>query len=77
VVNAGAFSHYAYAITDALATVRRPEDRSASVEPVRARTLAAPSVIAPVVDGAIVGFEGNRLPPRVEAGRNIDRGAKK
>ena len=75
VVNAGAFSHYAFAITDALAMFDGAEDRGASVEPVRARALA-PSV------RALAGgrrrdrrAEGNRLPPRGRGRRNTDGGA--
>ena len=39
----GAFTHYAYALTDALADVRRREDRGAPLEPARPRGVAAPS----------------------------------
>ncbi len=42
VFNAGAFSHYAYALTDALDDVRRSEGRGAPFESVRAGGVAAP-----------------------------------
>ena len=42
VINAGAFTHYAYAHHRRARDVRRREDRSAPLEPVRPRGVAAP-----------------------------------
>ena len=69
VINAGAFTHYAYALADALADVRRREGRAAPLEPRRPRaTGATTSVVAPVRRRHDRRLRRRRLPAR-------DRGA--
>jgi 3-dehydroquinate dehydratase-2 len=67
IINAGAFTHYAWAIHDALSAfdgvvvelhISNPNSR----EPWRHT-----SVVAPVADGGIVGFGGDGYPLAVEA----------
>ncbi len=56
VINPGAYTHYSYAIADALSRIRRREDRVAPVEPVRREAWRRTSVVAPVVTGTVAGF---------------------
>ena len=73
IINAGAFSHYSWAIHDALADVRRADRRAAHLEPVRPRGVAAHVGVAPVATGIIVGIQGQRLPARGASGRGAAR----
>jgi 3-dehydroquinate dehydratase II len=63
VVNAGAFTHYAYAITDALAMFEGVKIEVHLSNPYAREGWRHHSVIAPVVDGTITGLrsEGYRL----------------
>lgn len=63
VINAGAFSHYAYAITDALAMFEGVKIEVHLSNPYAREQWRHVSVVAPVVDGTITGLraEGYRL----------------
>ena len=63
ICNAGAFSHYAYALTDALATFDGVKIEVHLSNPAAREEWRHLSVIAPVVDGSITGLraEGYRL----------------
>jgi 3-dehydroquinate dehydratase-2 len=63
VINAGAFSHYAYAITDALAMFEGVKIEVHLSNPYAREGWRHTSVVAPVVDGSITGLraEGYRL----------------
>lgn len=63
ICNAGAFSHYAYSITDALATFNGVKIEVHLSNPAARESWRHHSVIAPVVDGTITGLraEGYRL----------------
>jgi 3-dehydroquinate dehydratase II len=59
IINAGAFSHYAWAIHDALATFDGPKVELHLSNPYAREEWRHTSVIAPVVNGTIVGFKGS------------------
>jgi 3-dehydroquinate dehydratase-2 len=59
IINAGAFSHYAWAIHDALATFEGPKVELHLSNPYARDVWRHSSVLAPVVTGAIVGFKGS------------------
>ena len=63
VINAGAFSHYAYAITDALAMFQGVKIEVHLSNPYAREQWRHVSVVSPVVDGTITGLraEGYRL----------------
>jgi 3-dehydroquinate dehydratase II len=63
VINAGAFSHYSYAITDALATFEGVKIEVHLSNPYARERWRHRSVVSPVVDGTITGLraEGYRL----------------
>jgi 3-dehydroquinate dehydratase II len=63
VINAGAFTHYAYALTDALAMFDGVKIEVHLSNPSAREDWRHTSVIAPVVDGSITGMraEGYRL----------------
>jgi 3-dehydroquinate dehydratase-2 len=63
VINAGAFTHYAYALTDALATFDGVKIEVHLSNPAAREAWRRESVIAPVVNGSITGLraEGYRL----------------
>ena len=57
IINPGAFTHYAWAIHDALGGVRGPDRRGPHLEPQRARAVAAHECRSrPVATGSIMGF---------------------
>ena len=71
VINAGAFTHYAYALTDALATFDGVKVEVHLSNPGAREAWRHISVIAPVVDGSITGLraEGYRLAIEAVAAR--------
>ena len=75
VINAGAFTHYAYAITDALAMFDGVKIEVHLSNPYAREGWRHQSVIAPVVDGTITGLraEGYRLAIEAVAARLGDR----
>jgi 3-dehydroquinate dehydratase-2 len=58
VINAGAFTHYAWALHDALAAFDGPVVELHLSNPSRREAWRATSVIAPVATGLIAGFGG-------------------
>ena len=58
VINAGAFTHYAWALHDALATFDGPKIELHISNPAAREPWRHTSVLAPVVSGSIVGFKG-------------------
>jgi len=71
VINAGAFTHYAYALTDALETFDGVKIEVHLSNPGAREEWRHTSVIAPVVDGSITGLraDGYRLAIEAVAGR--------
>jgi 3-dehydroquinate dehydratase II len=63
VINPGAFTHYSYAIADALAAFRGPKVELHVSNPSARETWRRTSVVAPVVTGTVAGFgrDGYRL----------------
>ena len=59
IINAGAFSHYSWAIHDALVTFDGPIVELHLSNPYARESWRHTSVLAPVVTGSIVGFKGN------------------
>ncbi len=59
IINAGAFSHYAWAIHDALVTFEGVKVELHLSNPYAREEWRHTSVIAPVVNGTIVGFKGS------------------
>ena len=78
VINAGAFTHYAYALTDALATYDGVKVEVHLSNPSAREQWRHTSVIAPVVDGTITGMraEGYRLAIEAVAARLGDPAGK-
>ncbi len=58
VINAGAFTHYAWALHDALATFEGPVVELHISNPAAREPWRHTSVLAPVVSGSISGFKG-------------------
>ena len=58
IINAGAFTHYAWALHDALATFDGPKIELHISNPAAREPWRHTSVLAPVVSGSIVGFKG-------------------
>ena len=75
VINAGAFSHYAYAITDALAMFDGVKIEVHLSNPYAREQWRHVSVVAPVVDGSITGMraEGYRLAIEAAAAKLAER----
>ena len=67
ICNAGAFSHYAYALTDALATFDGVKIEVHLSNPAAREEWRRLSVIAPVVDGSITGLRAAGYRFAVEA----------
>ena len=67
VVNAGAFTHYAWAIHDALATFEGPVVEVHISNPDAREPWRHTSVISPVAKGSIVGFGGASYTLAIEA----------
>jgi 3-dehydroquinate dehydratase-2 len=59
VINAGAFTHYSWAIHDALATFDGPVIELHISNPYARESWRSLSVIAPVATGSICGFKGD------------------
>ena len=74
VINAGAFTHYAYALTDALATFDGVKIEVHLSNPGAREQWRHTSVITPVVDGSITGLraDGYRLAIEAVAARLAD-----
>src|SRR4029077_9340117 len=77
ICNAGAFSHYAYALTDALAMFEGVKIEVHLSNPAAREAWRQHSVIAPVVDGSITGLraDGYRFAVDAVAGLLADRGS--
>ena len=77
IVNGGAFTHYAWAIHDALATFEGPIVELHLSNPGAREPWRQTSVITPVADGVISGFGGHGYVLAVDAVRRLldDRGA--
>jgi len=67
IINPGAFTHYAWAIHDALAAFDGPIVELHLSNPQRREAWRHTSVIAPVASGSIVGFGGDGYRLAVEA----------
>lgn len=59
IVNAGAFTHYSWALHDALVTFEGPKVELHLSNPYAREEWRHVSVLAPVVNGSIVGFRGS------------------
>jgi 3-dehydroquinate dehydratase-2 len=77
VCNAGAFSHYAYALTDALAMFDGVKIEVHLSNPAARESWRHHSVLAPVVDGSITGLraEGYRFAVEAVASLLSERGS--
>jgi 3-dehydroquinate dehydratase-2 len=71
VVNAGAFSHYAYAITDALAMFDGPKIEVHLSNPYARERWRHRSVLSPVVDGTITGLKSTGYRLAIEAAAEL------
>ena len=67
VCNAGAFSHYAYALTDALAMFDGPKVEVHLSNPYARERWRHRSVLSPVVDGTITGLKATGYRLAIEA----------
>jgi len=67
VINPGAFTHYAWAIHDALATFDGPVVELHLSNPNAREPWRHTSVVAPVANGSIVGFGGHGYAMAIEA----------
>jgi len=67
VVNAGAYSHYGYALTDALAAFDGVKIEVHLSNPYARERWRQRSVLSPVVDGAIVGLKATGYRLAIEA----------
>jgi len=71
VFNPGAFSHYAYALTDALATFDGVKVEVHLSNPHARESWRHHSVISPVVDGTITGFRSAGYRLAIEAAATL------
>ena len=71
ICNAGAFSHYAYALTDALATFDGVKIELHLSNPHTREEWRHQSVVAPVVDGTITGFRATGYRLAIEAAAEL------
>jgi 3-dehydroquinate dehydratase-2 len=71
ICNAGAFSHYAFAISDALAMFDGPKIEVHISNPYARERWRHRSVLSPVVDGAIVGLKATGYRLAVEAAATL------
>jgi 3-dehydroquinate dehydratase II len=71
VINGGAFSHYAFAIADALAMFEGPTIEVHLSNPYARERWRHRSVLSPVVDGAIVGLKATGYRLAVEAAATL------
>ncbi|MDZ4825463.1 MAG: type II 3-dehydroquinate dehydratase [Actinomycetota bacterium] len=71
VINGGAFSHYAYALTDALAMFDGAKIEVHLSNPYARERWRHRSVFSPVVDGAIVGLKATGYRLAVEAAADL------
>jgi 3-dehydroquinate dehydratase-2 len=71
VINAGAFSHYAYAVTDALAMFDGVKIEVHLSNPCARETWRHHSVLSPVVDGTITGLKATGYRLAIEAAATV------
>jgi 3-dehydroquinate dehydratase-2 len=71
VVNAGAFSHYAYALSDALAMFEGPKIEVHLSNPYARERWRHRSVLSPVVDGTITGLKSTGYRLAIEAAAEL------
>lgn len=71
IFNAGAFTHYAYSLADALATFDGVKIEVHLSNPYARERWRHTSVISPVVDGTITGFRANGYRLAVEAAASL------
>jgi 3-dehydroquinate dehydratase II len=71
VCNAGAFSHYAYALTDALAMFDGPKIEVHLSNPYARERWRHRSVLSPVVDGTITGLKATGYRLAIEAAAEL------
>jgi 3-dehydroquinate dehydratase-2 len=71
VCNAGAFSHYAFAISDALAMFDGPKIEVHLSNPYARERWRHRSALSPVVDGAIVGLKATGYRLAIEAAATL------
>jgi 3-dehydroquinate dehydratase-2 len=71
IINAGAFSHYAYALSDALAMFDAPKIEVHLSNPYARERWRHRSVLSPVVDGTITGLKATGYRVAVEAAAEL------
>jgi len=71
IFNAGAFTHYAYSLADALATFDGVKIEVHLSNPYARERWRHTSVISPVVDGTITGFRANGYRLALEAAASL------
>jgi 3-dehydroquinate dehydratase II len=71
IINAGAFSHYAYALSDALAMFEAPKIEVHLSNPYARERWRHRSVLSPVVNGTITGLKATGYRIAVEAAAEL------